>query len=164
MHVTFYKVDGGRLCSWTAIMPKGKPFQGTTMAAGSSLPHDLAQFVVEATLGLEEGFWGLPANGATFESVVGRSRTNPGRQLIRAHHDALVATERLVNGHVSAWRTSRPTPVGPALDAMLARWRVLPVREALHLEWARRHLPRAKRDASRGRVISRQRAAITRQR
>ena len=35
MRVTFYKVDEGRLCSWTATTPKGKPFQGTTMASGS---------------------------------------------------------------------------------------------------------------------------------
>src|SRR5262249_58025117 len=88
MRVTFYKVDEGRLCSWTATTPKGKPFQGTTMASGSNLPHNLAQFVVEATLGFEQGFWGLLANGATFESVVGRRRTKPGRQLVRAHHDA----------------------------------------------------------------------------
>ena len=32
---TFYKVDEGRLCAW----------------GGGDLPHDLAQFVVESTLG-----------------------------------------------------------------------------------------------------------------
>ena len=164
MRVAFYKVDDGRLCSWTATRPKGKPFQGTTMASGSSLPHDLAQFVVEAALGFREGFWGLLANGATFESVVGRRRTNPGRQLIRAHHDALMETEHLVNGHVSAWRAGKPTAVGPALDAMLARWRVLPVSEAIHLEWSTRHLPRVKHDARQGRLTSLQRAATTFQR
>jgi hypothetical protein len=161
MHVTFYKVDDGRLCSWTATTWKGKPFQGTTMASGSNLPHDLAQFVVEATLGFQEGFWGLLANGATFESVAGRRRTKPGRQLIRAHHDALVETEHLVNGHVRAWRAARSTPAGPALDAMLARWRTLPAGAALHLEWATQHLPRVKQDAPRRRLASRQRAAAT---
>ena len=161
MHVTFYKVDDGRLCSWTATRPKSKPFPGTTMASGSNLPHDLAQFVVEATLSFQEGFWGLLANGATFESVAGRRRTRPGRQLIRAHHDALVETEHLVNGHVSAWRTGRSTPAGPALDAMLARWRALPAGGALHVEWTTRHLPRVKRDAQRGRLASRPRAAPT---
>jgi hypothetical protein len=159
MHVTFYKVDEGRLCSWIATTPKGKPFQGTTMASGSNLPHDLAQFVVEATLGFQRGFWGLLANGATFESVAGRRRTKPGRQLIRAHHDALIETEHLVNGHVSAWRAGRSTPAGPALDAMLVRWRVLPVDGALHLEWRTRHLPRVKHDDRRGRLASRPRAA-----
>jgi hypothetical protein len=56
MHVAFYKVDNRRLCTWMATPPKRKRFQGTTMAAGSDLPHDLAQFVVEATLGLQRGF------------------------------------------------------------------------------------------------------------
>jgi len=78
MQVVFYKVDNGRLCAWVATPPKRKRFQGTTMASGRDLPHDLAQFVVEATLGLQHGFWGLLANGATFKSVVGRRRTQPG--------------------------------------------------------------------------------------
>ena len=154
MHVAFYKVDGGRLCAWTATTPKGKPFQGTTMASGGNLPHDLAQFVVEATLRLQEGFWGLLANGATFKSVAGRRRTKPGRQLIRAHHGALTATEHLVNGHVTAWRSSRSTPAGPALHAMLARWRTLAAGEELHVEWETQRLPRARKGVAPPRLAS----------
>ena len=45
MQVMFYKVDNGRLCGWDAIPPKRKRFQGTMMASGRDLPHDLAQFV-----------------------------------------------------------------------------------------------------------------------
>src|SRR5262245_41223579 len=153
MRVAFYKVDDGRLCSWTATRPKGKPFQGTTMASGSNLPHDLAQFVIEATLGFREGFWGLLANGATFESVVGRRRTRPGRQIIRAHHDALTATEHLVNAHATAWRAGGSTQAGPALDAMLARWRALPVGEHLHVDWEVHRLPSTRR-ASRPRAVA----------
>jgi len=49
---TFYKVDEGRLCAWTATCPRRRPLQGTTMASGrGDLPHDLAQLVVESTLG-----------------------------------------------------------------------------------------------------------------
>ena len=137
MQVAFYKVDGGRLCAWRAQLPKRRPFEGTTMtsvASGRNLPHDLAQFVVESTLGLPHGFWGLLAAGATFESVR-RRRTRPGRQVIRAHHAALIATEHLVNGHLAAWRANAPTPVAGALDAMLARWQVLPVGTELLVEW-----------------------------
>jgi hypothetical protein len=57
MRVMFSKSDEGRLCSWRAELPKHRRLQGSTMAAraaGTDLPHDLAQFVVEATLGLEE--------------------------------------------------------------------------------------------------------------
>src|SRR5712691_3440991 len=112
MQVVFYKVDNGRLCVWVAAPPKRKRFQGTTMASGRDLSHDLAQFVVETTLGLHHGFWGLLANGATFKSVVGRRRTKPGQQLIRAHREALNATEHLVNAHVAAWRTGCSNPSG----------------------------------------------------
>ena len=142
MRVVFYKVDGGRLCAWRAAPPKRRAFDGTTMASGRDLPHDLAQLVVETTLGFQHGFWGLLANGATFESVAGRRRTRPGRQLIRAHHDALMATEHVVNAHVAAWRTGQATPAGSALDAMLARWQALPVGEELHVEWPTQRLPR----------------------
>jgi len=87
MKVMFSQSDDGRLCTWRAELPKHRQLQGSTMgtrAARTDLPHDLAQFVVEVTLGLEEGFWNLVANGATFKSV-GRRQTKPGRQLIAAH-------------------------------------------------------------------------------
>jgi hypothetical protein len=145
MKVIFSKSDDRRLCSWRAELPRHRRFQGTTMAARASridLPHDLAQFVVEATLGLEEGFWNLVANGATFKSI-GRRRTKPGRQLIAAHRTELDEAERIVNAHLDAWRAGDPTPVGPALEAMLARWRALPVGEELVVEWPTRRLPRA---------------------
>jgi len=135
MQVAFYKVDGGRLCGWAATPPKRRRFLGSTMAAGRDLPHDLAHFVVEGALGLETGFWGLLANGATFKSVPGRRRTQPGREIIRAHDSLLAGAEGLVNVHVSAWRAGRATPMKEALDAMLARWRALPVGEELRLEW-----------------------------
>lgn len=135
MQVAFYKVDNGRLCAWMASPSKRKRFQGTTMASGRDLPHDLAQFVVEATLSLQHGFWGLLASGATFKSVPGRRRTQPGQQLIQAHGAALNATEHLVNAHVAKWRAGASTPIGPALDAMLVRWRALPVGEELRVDW-----------------------------
>lgn len=112
-----------------------------TRAARIDLPHDLAQFVVEATLGLEGGFWNLVANGATFKSL-GRRQTKPGRQLIAAHRAELNEAEKVVNAHVAAWRDGDPTPVGPALDAMLARWRALRVGEELVVEWPTWRLPR----------------------
>src|SRR5215468_5096352 len=118
MQVGFSKLDNGRLCAWWAEPPKRRRFQGTTMAAGPSLPHDLAQFVVEATLAIRHGFWGLLANGATFRSV-GLRRTKPGQQLIAEHRAALEAAEHVVNAHVAAWRSGIPPPARPALDDML---------------------------------------------
>ena len=148
MQVAFYKVDDGRLCAWVATPPKRKRFQGTTMASGRDLPHDLAQFVVEEAFGLQRGFWGLVAKGATFKSVPGRRRTQPGQELIRAHRAALKAAEHLVNTHVSAWRAGTSTPAGHALDTMLARWRALPVGEELRLHWVTPGVPRGSEHAA----------------
>jgi hypothetical protein len=135
MRVAFYKVDGGRLCGWAATPRHRRRFEGTMMASGRDLPHDLAQFVVERALRLEHGFWGLLAIGAAFKSVPGRRRTRPGRQIIHEHQAALDAAEGLVNAHVSAWKTGRPTPARAALDEMFARWRALPVGAELRLDW-----------------------------
>ena len=80
MKVMFSKSDDGRLCSWRAELPKHRRFQGSTMAARAGhtdLPHDLAQFVVEAALGLEEGFWNLVANGPASRAS-GAARPSPG--------------------------------------------------------------------------------------
>jgi hypothetical protein len=141
MRVEFYKGGEGRLCGWVATPPKRRPFQGSTMAAGRSLPHDLMQFVIERALDIREGFWGLLASGASFASVPGRRPTRPGRALVRAHHAALMAVEGVVNGHDLAWRRGEATPVGPALDAMYHRWRALADGERLVEEWPVHRLP-----------------------
>ena len=135
MQVGFYKLDGGRLCRWVAEPPKRRRFPGTTMASGRDIPHDLAHFVVEATLGLEHGFWGLLAKGATFKTVTGRRRTKPGEQLVHEHRQDLNVAEYLVNAHLSAWRTGKSTPVGPALDQIYARWRALAAGDELQVDW-----------------------------
>jgi hypothetical protein len=137
MQVTFYKLKNGRCCGWSAVPPKRKRFDGTTMAGGRDLPHDLAQFVVESALGLDHGFWGLLARGATFKSVPGRRQTRPGREIISKNRQSLNAVEHQVNQHVTAWRTGAPTPVRAALDVMFARWNALQVGEELRVAWSR---------------------------
>jgi hypothetical protein len=145
MQVEFYKVDGGRLCGWFAAPPKRRPFEGSTMAAGRDIPHDLNQFVIERELGLANGFWGLLSHGASFASVPGRRVTHPGRALEREHHDALMEVENIVGYHIGAWRRGEPTPVRGALDAMYARWIALREGEALIVEWPMRPLERRRR-------------------
>jgi len=141
MEVRFYKEDGGRLCAWVATPHKRRPFQGTTMASGRDLPHDLATFVVEAALGLDRGFWNLVSNGATFKSI-GRRQTIPGRARINAHRAELTAAELTVNTHVAAWRAGKQTPLGAPLTTMLAQWRALDPGEQLVLLWPTRTMPR----------------------
>jgi hypothetical protein len=82
-----------RACSilgfWGSAMRMGggpsetQAFSGNDNGLRRDLPQDLAQFVVEATLGLPHGFWGFLAKGATLKSIPGRRRTQPGQQLIR---------------------------------------------------------------------------------
>ena len=107
MRVDFYKADGGRLCGWIATPPHRRAFQGTTMAAGRDLPHDLTQFTIERALDIRDGFWGLLSHGGSFARVPGRRPTRPGRALVRADHAALVAVEGIVNGHCTARRGRR---------------------------------------------------------
>jgi hypothetical protein len=141
MRVEFYKSGNGRLCGWVAAPPHRRPFQGSTMAAGRSLPHDLTQFTIERALDVRDGFWGLLAHGASFPSVPGRRPTQQGRALARAHRAALAAVETLVNGHYQAWQRREPTPVGATLDVMYARWLSLAEGEPRVLEWPVKPLP-----------------------
>jgi hypothetical protein len=131
MQVTFTK--GARTCAWTALRPPRTRVPGSTMAAGSDLPHDLATFVIERELGIDHGFWGCVADGATFRSLP-RKRTPQGKAVIARNRPALDDAERRVNATYAAWRAGRR--VGP-LDAMLERWRSLGEGDALVVEWPR---------------------------
>jgi hypothetical protein len=104
------------------------------MAAGADVPHDLATFAVEQALGIERGFWGCVALGATFRSL-GRKRTEPGRAVIRRHAAELDEAERLVNEVFFAWRRGEPTPASDALDRTLAEWQALPEGGELVRRW-----------------------------
>ena len=140
MTVEFYKGKQARTCGWIATPPHRRPFQGSTTAAGRDLPHDLTQFTIERALDVRDGFWGLLAHGASFDSVPGRRPTQRGRALVRAHHAALVAVEGAVNSHYLAWLRGEPTPLRAALDTMYARWLALAEGERLALEWPVRPL------------------------
>jgi hypothetical protein len=143
MRVEFYKGDEGRLCGWIAAPPHRRAFQGSTMASGRDLPHDLTQFTIERALGVRDGFWALLAHGASFDSVPGRRPTQSGRALTRAHHARLMEIEGVVGGHYLAWKRQASTPVGAALDVMYARWLALHDGERLVLEWPVQPLPGA---------------------
>src|SRR6187455_2401314 len=75
MLVEFHRTGDGRLCGWIATPPHRRPFQGSTMAAGRDLPHDLTQFTIERALDIRDGFWGLLAHSGSFASVPGRKPT-----------------------------------------------------------------------------------------
>ncbi len=132
MVVTFRRQ--GRGCSWTARRPPRTVVPGPTMAAGADLPHDLYTFVIEGALGIEHGFWGCVAAGATFKTL-GRKRTPQGKAVIARHLDDLRAAEARVNEIYFAWRNGQPTPIDDELDSMLSRWRASAEGDQLTLQW-----------------------------
>lgn len=141
MRVEFHKDDESRLCGWTATPPQRRTFEGSTMAAGRDLPHDLVQFTIERALDIRDGFWGLLAHGGSFASVPGRRPTRGGLAIVRQHHAALVAIEGIVNGHYLAWKRGEATPLKPALDVMYAQWLGVHSGGRLTLEWPVAPLP-----------------------
>lgn len=104
------------------------------MAAGGDLPHDLYTFVIEAAFGIERGFWGCVAAGATFKTL-GRKRTPQGKAVIDENLAELEAAEERVNEIYFAWRAGTPTELDGELDAMLERWRALDDGGELTLDW-----------------------------
>jgi hypothetical protein len=108
-------------CSWTAVRGKRTVVPGTAMAAGKGIPHDLAQYVIEAATGFENGFWGLVSKGATFKST-GRRATKPGRRIIAEHRKELIESEPLAGLYLSLWAAREP---GPVLDHAFVQWQHL---------------------------------------
>ena len=136
MRVEFYQLgkQGRRCAAWEATRGKRTKVPGTVMAAGMGIPHDLAQYVIEASTGYRNGFWELVAKGATFKST-GRPRTKPGRAVIAGHRDTLMGAEHLAGHHLAEWKTQRPSRVTDALNQALTQWRELSPQQRLVFEW-----------------------------
>lgn len=104
------------------------------MGYGADLPHDLAQYVVEAATGYDRGFWGLVARGATFRSMR-RRRTKPGREVIAAHHAELVQSENLANAHLASWHAGETNAITAVLNDALGKWRLVSRGDRLVFDW-----------------------------
>jgi hypothetical protein len=134
MRVAFHKGNGPRSCTWEATLGKRRRVPGTVMGVGNDIPHDLAQYVIEAATRYEYGFWGCVADGATFKST-GRKRTHPGRAVIAEHRAEILASEHLANAHLYLWKSGEKTNVTRALDHALRQWRGLGRTRQLVYEW-----------------------------
>jgi hypothetical protein len=104
------------------------------MAVGQDIPHDLAQYVIEAAAGYHNGFWDLVAQGATFKST-GRKRTKPGRAVIAEHREDLAGSEKLAGLHLHLWKAGHASPVTSALDRAFGQWKVLKTGQRLVFDW-----------------------------
>jgi len=136
VRVEFYKVEshGRPLAAWDATRGKRIKVPGTIMASGKVIPHDLAQYVIEAATGYRDGFWGLVSKGATFKST-GRRRTKPGRALIAEHRDELAGSERLAGEHMQRWQAGERSVVTDALTRARDQWNGLSFRQGLTFDW-----------------------------
>lgn len=135
--VTFHKVPGRHPAAWwEAVRPTGGVVRGGHMPIGKGvIPHDLVHLAVEAQLGIDGGFWGLLARGATFRHGTAQRATRPGRALLRAGRDGLEAAEALGNEHHHAWIGGATTPVQPTFDHLAACWRATPDEGTLTVRW-----------------------------
>ncbi len=136
MLVEFVKLDnkGRGGCRWDAVRGKRTRVPGTSMAVGQDIPHDLAQYVIEAAAGYRHGFWDLVAQGATFKST-GRKRTKPGRAVIAQHREDLAGAEKLAGLHLHQWKAGHAGPVASALDRAFGQWKVLQRGQCLVFDW-----------------------------
>ncbi|MFB9555127.1 hypothetical protein [Streptomyces roseoviridis] len=120
---------------------------------GPTMPHDLVHAVVEHALGIEDGFWGAMARGATFQGfelvTPGRHRRS-GLKVLRRGGDAVMAAELSVNWAYRVWRglptegrgVGRPPLTAEQiarttapLDAAAARWRDVAEGDVLEWRW-----------------------------
>lgn len=127
------------------------------------IPHDLAHYVIENELDLQDGFWGSVRAGAIFQGM----RVLCGRQppharershaLMKANHTAIMLSEYLVDVALRMLNGARladiPLPAGypetrrlvdrnvllhdvyPAVEDMRGRWRDVPTGGALLVTW-----------------------------
>lgn len=135
VQVTFYKLTERRVTTWEALRGRRTRVPGSTMALGrGGMPHDLMQLIVEATLGVQHGFWGCVAAGATFKST-GRKRNRPGRAVIAAHRVEFDRAEQIAGEHVRRWTSGHATPCRGVFEELDRRWRALEDGEGLTVTW-----------------------------
>ena len=99
------------------------------------IPHDLVHFATEAHFGIEDGFWGLLARGATFKRGTGQRETPQGRALVAKNRSGLNAAEHLGNTHHALWIEGKPTPVSATFNRFAEEWLAVPDSGTLTVHW-----------------------------
>jgi hypothetical protein len=108
----------------------GVSFRMLGVAHTFAIPHDLAHYVVEKALKIEDGFWGSIAAGAVFPTMTylgGRRRpkaTERSRTLLKANARALVDAEIVVcmfNGTIEQGHSEKSAVLANRLKDRLPR-------------------------------------------
>jgi hypothetical protein len=146
VQVTILK-EAGRSHRAVAVRDDGVAVRFAVADYGDRLPHDLVHYLVESTLGLEWGFWGLVAAGAELDAVARHGarhrRDLPHRPdpLVDEHADELRRAEARV---AEAYPQSDGEPGGPGtpvpglrerIEEWNATWQGLAPGERLRFEW-----------------------------
>jgi hypothetical protein len=154
VRVAFTKRAGGDHEIVVTDRPHGPDVRRARHETGQAIPHDLVHLVVESALGIDDGFWGAIAAGATFggfEATDRRAHRTPGRKVLARRGPALGAAELLVAGIYRTWaglpvhRGLPETRLGidearrdracRALDEAKAMWDALPVDASITRAW-----------------------------
>jgi hypothetical protein len=120
----------GRAHRAVAVRDDGVAVQFAVADYGDRLPHDLVHYLVESTLGLEWGFWGLVAAGAELDAVARHGarhrRDLPHRPDPRVdeHADELLRAEALVAEAypLSDGESGGPGTPMPGLSERIEEW------------------------------------------
>ena len=65
-----------------------------------AIPHDLAHYVIERALGLDDGFWGTIADGAVFPTMHYRSGRRAPKAAARSHALLAANVRKLIDAEV----------------------------------------------------------------
>ncbi|MEM9036581.1 MAG: hypothetical protein AAGD18_18440 [Actinomycetota bacterium] len=137
LSITFHRIaDRPDFSSWTAVRRTGSRVSGGYTPIGRGrIPGDLAHLAVEAHFGLDHGFWGLLAKGATFDHGTDQRPTRTGRAIVAEHRAQLADADRLAHRHQTLWARDEPTPVGSAFDELEAAWSAVQPGGSLSASW-----------------------------
>ena len=127
------------------------------------IPHDLAHYLVESELDLQDAFWASVAAGAVFAGmriVGGRQRPHAkerSREVLAANHQGILLAELMVDAllhtakggrlgdallpidsalvRTAAERDALVARLHPALDILCAQWGEMPFGGTLRVVW-----------------------------
>ena len=109
----------------------GVKFHLQGVAHTFAIPHDLAHYLVEKSLKIEHGFWGLIGRGAVFPTMRyldGRRKPKAAersRQLMKTHARDLVEAEvmvRIINDTFEQGRRDMPLTIARRVTERLPDW------------------------------------------
>jgi hypothetical protein len=102
MRIEVKRLDGDGRYETVITRDDGVSFRIQGVGHAFAIPHDLAHYLVEKALSIEDGFWGSVASGAVFPSMThltGRRKPKASERsstLLKANARALIEAEVLV--------------------------------------------------------------------